>query len=146
MAPVQPNAAIADHASRLLTRQDDGSSGGGSSSCSGNYLSSGAIAGIVLGTIAGTLLVLWIIRSCFNPGAPPRVERDPMYHEPAMRTHHHSRRHSGHSGHSRRRSYSVDSSAPPPVVIREHSRRRSQQPTHVFVGGSGNVERGRTYV
>ncbi|CAH0015925.1 unnamed protein product [Clonostachys rhizophaga] len=35
-------------------------------------LSGGAIAGIVIGSIAGFLLLLWIIRSCFNLGAPPK--------------------------------------------------------------------------
>ena len=35
-------------------------------------LSSGAIAGIVIGSIAGFLLLLWIIRSCMNIGAPPQ--------------------------------------------------------------------------
>ncbi|KAK4098450.1 hypothetical protein N658DRAFT_561135 [Parathielavia hyrcaniae] len=34
-------------------------------------LSGGAIAGIVLGSIAGFLLLVWIIRSCTNLGAPP---------------------------------------------------------------------------
>ncbi|KAK4139771.1 uncharacterized protein C8A04DRAFT_15554 [Dichotomopilus funicola] len=34
-------------------------------------LSGGAIAGIVIGSIAGFLLLLWIIRSCTNLGAPP---------------------------------------------------------------------------
>ncbi|EEA24805.1 conserved hypothetical protein [Talaromyces marneffei ATCC 18224] len=41
-----------------------------------NYtLSGGAIAGIVIGTIAGTLLIIWLIKSCFLPGAPGN--RDP---------------------------------------------------------------------
>ncbi|CAH0050340.1 unnamed protein product [Clonostachys solani] len=35
-------------------------------------LSGGAIAGIVIGSIFGFLLLLWIIRSCFNLGAPPK--------------------------------------------------------------------------
>lgn len=34
-------------------------------------LSGGAIAGIVIGSIAGFLLLVWIIRSCTNLGAPP---------------------------------------------------------------------------
>lgn len=33
-------------------------------------LSGGAIAGIVIGTIAGTLLIIWLIKSCYLPGAP----------------------------------------------------------------------------
>ncbi|KAF5014842.1 hypothetical protein F66182_14036, partial [Fusarium sp. NRRL 66182] len=38
-------------------------------------LSGGAIAGIVIGSIAGTLLIIWLIKSCFLPGAPGN--RDP---------------------------------------------------------------------
>ncbi|OKL61850.1 hypothetical protein UA08_02853 [Talaromyces atroroseus] len=38
-------------------------------------LSGGAIAGIVLGTMAGTLLLEWLIRACFWPGAP--LNKDP---------------------------------------------------------------------
>ncbi|KAK3291620.1 uncharacterized protein B0H64DRAFT_248620 [Chaetomium fimeti] len=40
-------------------------------------LSGGAIAGIVLGSIAGFLLFLWIVRSCSNLGAPPGDEAVP---------------------------------------------------------------------
>ncbi|KAL4897780.1 hypothetical protein BDV59DRAFT_168526, partial [Aspergillus ambiguus] len=32
-------------------------------------ISGGGIAGIVLGTIAGTLLILWLLRLCSLPGA-----------------------------------------------------------------------------
>ncbi|KAL2162486.1 hypothetical protein VTH06DRAFT_7400 [Thermothelomyces fergusii] len=40
-------------------------------------LSGGAIAGIVLGSVAGFLLLAWIIRSCANLGAPPGDEAVP---------------------------------------------------------------------
>lgn len=36
----------------------------------------GAIAGIVIGSIAGTLLVLWLIKTCFLPGAPGNKHPD----------------------------------------------------------------------
>ncbi|EED18585.1 conserved hypothetical protein [Talaromyces stipitatus ATCC 10500] len=54
----------------LLARQSTSSS----DSCSNN-LSGGAIAGIVIGSIAGTLLIIWLIKSCYLPGAPGN--RDP---------------------------------------------------------------------
>ncbi|CCC14231.1 unnamed protein product [Sordaria macrospora k-hell] len=38
-------------------------------------LSGGAIAGIVIGSIAGLLLLIWIIRSCSNLGAPPTDDK-----------------------------------------------------------------------
>ncbi|KAK7419167.1 hypothetical protein QQX98_003506 [Neonectria punicea] len=95
------------------------SDGGG-----GTNLSGGAIAGIVIGTIAGTLLVLWIIRSCFNLGAPPS-DREKWYSETPPRRRHRSR--------STRRTSSM--SVPPPVVIRDsrsRSRRRHASPSYVY--------------
>ncbi|KAK3343186.1 hypothetical protein B0H65DRAFT_540687 [Neurospora tetraspora] len=38
-------------------------------------LSGGAIAGIVIGSIAGLLLLIWIFRSCSNLGAPPTDDK-----------------------------------------------------------------------
>ncbi|KAJ5624092.1 hypothetical protein N7510_000401 [Penicillium lagena] len=58
-----------------------------------NTLSSGAIAGIVIGTIAGTLLILWLIRLCQLPGAWSfGGEPDPGYRPPITRTHGRRRR------------------------------------------------------
>ena len=40
-------------------------------------LTGGAIAGIVIGSIAGLLLLIWIFRSCSNLGAPPNAPPNP---------------------------------------------------------------------
>ncbi|KAF5601882.1 hypothetical protein FPCIR_2123 [Fusarium pseudocircinatum] len=61
---------------------------------SAQTLSGGAIAGIVIGSIAGFLLLLWVVRSCLNLGAPPQ-EREKWYHykeEPRRHSHHHRSR------------------------------------------------------
>ncbi|KAK0707809.1 hypothetical protein B0H67DRAFT_322820 [Lasiosphaeris hirsuta] len=108
-------------------------------------LSGGAIAGIVIGSIAGLLLLFWIIRSCTNLGAPPgaapnpggrawydgvRDEYPPHHrHSSRSRSRHsrrshraHSRHHSGHSrGH--RRSVSEVREVRPVAVIRDRSPR-----------------------
>lgn len=80
-------------------------SGSSDNSDSGSQLSGGAIAGIVIGSIAGILLLFWIIRSCGNLGAPPQ-ERENLYHykeeEPARRRHRHRSR-SSRAGRSPRR-------------------------------------------
>ncbi|KAM0440027.1 hypothetical protein ACHAPT_001129 [Fusarium lateritium] len=97
-------------------------------------LSGGAIAGIVIGSIVGFLLLLWVIRSCLNLGAPPQ-EREKWYHykEDSPRRHRHRSR-------STRRRSSI--SVPPSVVIRDsrpRSYRRSVSPSHYY----SDSERGR---
>lgn len=61
------------HESRLAIRQSNGSS----NSC--NCMSGGTIAGIVVGTIAGTLLIIWLVystRASSNiPSAESTVDR-----------------------------------------------------------------------
>ncbi|KAK3349738.1 hypothetical protein B0T25DRAFT_248613 [Lasiosphaeria hispida] len=109
-------------------------------------LSGGAIAGIVIGSIAGLLLLFWIIRSCSNLGAPPgaapnpggrawydgvRDEYPPHHrHSSRSRSRHsrrshraHSRHHStsGHRGH--RRSVSEVREVRPVAVVRDRSPR-----------------------
>ncbi|RMJ13538.1 hypothetical protein BHE90_002332 [Fusarium euwallaceae] len=101
----------------------------------GTHLSGGAIAGIVIGSIVGFLLLLWILRSCMNLGAPPQ-EREKWYHykekSPPRRHRHRSR--------SRRRRSSI--SVPPGVVVRDsrsRSYRRSVSPGYYY----SDSDRGR---
>ncbi|KAF5534466.1 hypothetical protein FBULB1_940 [Fusarium bulbicola] len=103
---------------------------------SAQTLSGGAIAGIVIGSIAGFLLLLWVVRSCLNLGAPPQ-EREKWYHykeEPRRHSHHHRSR--------SRRSHRSSISAPPPLVVREsrsRSHRRGRSP------GYYGTDRGTRY-
>ncbi|KAL2760202.1 hypothetical protein ACRALDRAFT_1059921, partial [Sodiomyces alcalophilus JCM 7366] len=79
-----------------------------------NSLSGGAIAGIVIGSIFGTLLLLWIIRSLCNLGGAAR-QPGPWYGEKERHHHHHHRHRSPHRRRSRGRRRSSSISAPPPV-------------------------------
>lgn len=83
----------------------------------GIALGGGEIAGIVIGSIAGTLLLLWLIRSCLNLGAPPAGDREKVFRhvEPEHRRRHRSKRRS----HSRRGS--VDLDVPPAAYYKESS-------------------------
>lgn len=58
-------------------------------------ISGGGIAGIVIGTIAGTLLIQWLIRLCQLPGARGEASPDYKYSSPVgveTRHRHRSRR------------------------------------------------------
>jgi hypothetical protein len=106
---------------------------------SAQTLSGGAIAGIVLGSIAGLLLLIWIFRSCSNLGAPPGASENPggkawydgvrdeypPRHTSPYRTRSRSR-HSHHSHRSRshhRRSGSAVREVTPVAVMRSASPR-----------------------
>lgn len=113
-----------------VTVTSDSGSGNGKDS---DTLTGGAIAGIVIGSIVGFLLLLWIFRSCFNLGAPPQ-DREFLYRDAEpKRRHHHSRRRRGHS-------HSSSLSMPPPVVVRSSSRSH-RQPTYVYQ----EAHRGRSH-
>jgi hypothetical protein len=113
----------------------------GDNTSSGSQLSGGAIAGIVVGSIIGFLLLLWIIRSCFNLGAPPGQQRDAWYND-LPRRHSHSLRYSQHSSRSRSRRRR---SSTRPVVIEEKTTRNLRRPDDVLVHDSRRGSRGRGY-
>ncbi|EPE07134.1 hypothetical protein F503_07785 [Ophiostoma piceae UAMH 11346] len=99
-------------------------------------LSGGAIAGIVIGSVAGFLLILWIWRSCTNLGAPPTEpwydDGPPRRHKRRGRSHYYRESYPVRT--SSRRRYSaeipiataerVSVTEPVPVVVRSHSTRR----------------------
>ena len=58
-------------------------------------ISAGGIAGIVIGTIAGTLLLLWLWRLCRMPGVWSGGEPDVGYRPPITRTRGRRRRSTG---------------------------------------------------
>ncbi|KAI0015692.1 hypothetical protein F4780DRAFT_783900 [Xylariomycetidae sp. FL0641] len=83
-----------------------------SSSGGAATLSGGAIAGIVIGAIAGFLLILWLVRSCVNLGHPglwgatfaPEHEKSPpppRHSHGAGYRHHHHQQPRSRSRHSR---------------------------------------------
>lgn len=140
-----PVIALRQSTITVLTDSSPDNSGAGGGGYVTSSMDGGAIAGIVIGSVAGFILLLWIIRSCTYMGTPPD-EREPWYRyaDPEKRRHrrhHHHRssyhgssgshRHS-HRGRSRssRRASSI-LSAPPPVVI-DYSR-GSRKP-RVFYG------------
>lgn len=125
----------------LVARQNVATVTAITESCGGTNLSGGAIAGIVLGSIFGTLLVLWIIRSCMTLSGPSK-EREAWHHyvDPATeKRRRHRSKHSGHGArsHSRASHRSVGVSAPPPVVVQDYSRRSGGQPTYVYADTRG---------
>ncbi|KAK7723801.1 hypothetical protein SLS64_000132 [Diaporthe eres] len=107
-------------------------------SASSTNLSGGAIAGIVVGSIAGLLLLLWIFRSFSNLGGPPQDEkREPAWYDDvgagrgrarSSRAHSRGRRGSYYARkvHAPRRSGSREVRTVQPVVYAAEPRRPSR--------------------
>lgn len=109
---------------------------GSDNSDSGNRLSGGAIAGIVIGSIAGFLLLWWIIRSCSNLGRPPQETREPVWYNDDVdprRSRSRRRSHSHHSHNYPRQSREIRQVTP--VVVDDRVRRPSK--TYVYESGGG---------
>ncbi|KAM3545555.1 hypothetical protein ARSEF1564_001549 [Beauveria bassiana] len=127
--PLQPRQASTATTTVTVTSNPNNGNGGGST------LDGGAIAGIVIGSIVGFLLLVWIIRSCFNPGGPsPTPEVEPWYgrhSEPKHYHRHHHRRPRSRRPRSRSSSITLP---PPPVVVRQERSggRRSSRSRSVY--------------
>ncbi|KAI1761163.1 hypothetical protein GGR53DRAFT_41788 [Hypoxylon sp. FL1150] len=138
---LKPTRTLPDAITKVLTARQEGTttviaqnSGGAT-----NTLSGGAIAGIVIGSIAGFLLILWIIRSCSNWGNSnnwgnnfePDHEKPPTHHHYGHSTRypretHGHRSRSRHSHHSPRRTSVV--SVTRPVYVEQPPRSRGRSP------------------
>jgi hypothetical protein len=144
-------------ASALVRRQQPPEDTSNQTSESRN-LSGGAIAGIVIGSIAGILLLIWIFRSCGNGfgmgSTPPRNDAPAYYyHHERDRGHrrgrsrgssrgghyyeedypHGSRRHSHHSHHHHGRSPRRSGSTRPVVVEKVYATPQAvQQPVAAY--------------
>ncbi|KAI1475613.1 hypothetical protein K445DRAFT_315875 [Daldinia sp. EC12] len=120
---------------------------------SAQTLSGGAIAGIVIGSIAGFLILLWIIRSCVNyrnPGAwgttfEPDHEKPPSshYHSSTRyprETHgHRSRSRHSHHHHSPRRTSVV--SVTRPVYVEQPRGRSPRAPPAAYYSDGRDYRR-----
>ncbi|ORY57912.1 uncharacterized protein BCR38DRAFT_449008 [Pseudomassariella vexata] len=143
--PAIPTRTLPTAVSKIVFRQATTTVVASDESSSSSNLSGGAIAGIVIGSIIGFLLILWIIRSCTNLRDPEQwgntfgKENTVIdYYEPPRR--HHSRsprsrsRHSHHS-HRGRRSTSVEVrnvSMTRPMYVQETYARSPRAPPRVY--------------
>lgn len=146
-----PTRAVPQLATKVISRQSATTTvvSTGNSGNDSQTLNGGSIAGIVIGSIVGILLLVWIIRSCSNLGKPggwggtfgeqekPPSRRGPdtYYHQESRRSghhhHHHSRSRSrSHYDHSPRRSSRVVD-VEPVYVSRGRSQPRPPRPVYV---------------
>lgn len=95
----------------------------------GTNLEGGAIAGIVIGSIVGFVLICWILRSCFNIGSPARA----IYDDNGEKDYHR---------HHRRRVPSHSVSSPQRVVVRDRSY-SERRPSATYVYDDRYPDRGR---
>ncbi|KAK4177907.1 hypothetical protein QBC36DRAFT_123489 [Triangularia setosa] len=150
MAPTLTNP-LQPRQTTVVVADSNGDGGGGGN----GGLDSGAIVGIVLGTIAGILLLWWIIRSCTKPArpdtdrqgwyddTPPRRSRSRSTH--SHRYHHH---HGRHHSRSHSRSHSRRSTSRP-VILQEKPVTgyavQAPQQAYVYPSRSRSRSQGRYY-
>ncbi|KAI2604313.1 uncharacterized protein GGS25DRAFT_455433 [Hypoxylon fragiforme] len=142
---ITPTSTWPDAVSKVISARQQGTTTtviAESNGDSTHTLSGGAIAGIVVGSIAGFLLLLWIIRSCINyrnPGGwgesfEPEFEKSPSRHHHSStrypREIHDHRSHSRHSHRSPRRTSVV--SVTRPVYVEQHRSRSPRAPPTVY--------------
>ncbi|KAI0377567.1 hypothetical protein F5Y04DRAFT_264135 [Hypomontagnella monticulosa] len=123
-------------------------------------LSGGAIAGIVIGSIAGFLILLWIIRSCINyrnPGAwgttfEPDAEKPPSSHYySSTRYPRETHGHRSHSRHSHRSHHSHSPRRPSvvsvtrPVYVEQSRGRSPRAPPKAYYSEGRRSSDGRRY-
>jgi len=131
-AHIHPTRTMSEVASKVVPRQATTTTVVTEDPDAARTLSGGAIAGIVIGSVAGFLLLLWIIRSCSNLNDTGTWGRtfEPDHEKPPVRTdrysypYHHethrSRSRHSHHSHSPRRSVEVR-----PVYYEDRPRGRS---------------------
>lgn len=152
-APAATVTVYADPPATTIVTTDSGSD----SDSGGGGLDTGAIVGIVIGTIVGLLLIWWIVRSLSGnnkTAAPaPDTDRQGWYDDRAGAVHgrtssRHSHRrsrsgdhHRSHRHHSRHRS-----STPRPVVVVDDKQLYGEprRPSGAYVVPMGEVRRSRS--
>jgi len=124
-APINPTRTLVEMASRVVARQQPTTTVVTTNTgTTGKTRTPGQIAGIVIGSVVGFLLLLWIIRSCANMSKPaqwgstfePERERE----KPASYGYPSSHRHRSHSRHSHRSPRR--SSVVRPIIVEQRGR------------------------
>ncbi|ETS74859.1 hypothetical protein PFICI_13343 [Pestalotiopsis fici W106-1] len=151
MAPVKelsnwlPTRSIPELATKIIARQTATTTvvaPAPNNNNNNNNLSGGAIAGIVIGSVAGFLLLSWLLYSCFNLSRPRNWgetfgEKDTVYTRSPSRSRH---RHHHHHHHSRR------NSEVRPVYVETRGRSpRSPQPVYYARDVRRSKRDGRSY-